>query len=242
MQHKKDPLSDEFRDQIEAVTAKRARVVIDHILKHGYITTEEIKEEYGYNHPPRAARDVREHGIPLETFKVTGSDGRQIGAYRFDVGSDVEENKLGGRRTWPKNLKQDLLEADGPRCSICLVEYQNHYLQIDHRIPYQVSGDAEATNIADFMLVCASCNRAKSWTCEHCQNWHQERLKSVCLSCYWSSPDQYEHVAMRQIRRLEITWTEEEVLEYEQLASLLEYNREKMIDFIKFALRDSTES
>ncbi len=29
------------------VTAKRARVVIDHILKHGFITTEELKTTYG---------------------------------------------------------------------------------------------------------------------------------------------------------------------------------------------------
>lgn len=70
-----ESLSAKFRAQLEAVTAKRARIVIDHILEHGYITTEELKNKYGYNHPPRAARDVREEGIPLETFKVVGSMG-----------------------------------------------------------------------------------------------------------------------------------------------------------------------
>ena len=40
------------------VTAHRAKVVIDHIIKHGFISTEELKEIYGYNHPPRAAGDV----------------------------------------------------------------------------------------------------------------------------------------------------------------------------------------
>jgi hypothetical protein len=48
------------------VTAKRPKTVIGHILKHGQITTEELKNLYGYNHPPRAARDVKEHGIPIE--------------------------------------------------------------------------------------------------------------------------------------------------------------------------------
>ncbi len=34
------------------ITAKRPKTVIDHILKHGFITTEELKDNYGYNHPP----------------------------------------------------------------------------------------------------------------------------------------------------------------------------------------------
>jgi hypothetical protein len=66
-----------------SVTAKRPKTVIAHILEHGFITTEELKEKYGYNHPPRAVRDVRENGIPIENFRVTGSDGRKIAAYRF---------------------------------------------------------------------------------------------------------------------------------------------------------------
>jgi hypothetical protein len=59
-----------FIQQCKAITAKRPKTVIDHILKYGFITTEELKDKYGYNHPPRAARDVREQGIPLETFRV----------------------------------------------------------------------------------------------------------------------------------------------------------------------------
>ena len=51
--------------------------VIDHILRHGFITTQDLKDNYGYNHPPRAVRDVKEHGIPTEMFRVKGSDGRE---------------------------------------------------------------------------------------------------------------------------------------------------------------------
>ncbi len=58
----------ELQPLIDGVTALRPRRVLDHILKHGHITTAELTSEYGYNHPPRAARDVREHGIPLVTF------------------------------------------------------------------------------------------------------------------------------------------------------------------------------
>jgi len=87
----------EFLDLCKTVTAKRPKTVIDHILKHGHITTEELKEKYGYNHPPRAVRDAREHGIPLETFRVTGSDGRKIAAYRFGDVSKKRFRKLSGR-------------------------------------------------------------------------------------------------------------------------------------------------
>jgi hypothetical protein len=57
--------------------------VIDHILQYGFIATEDLENTYGYNHPPRAARDVREAGIPLETFKVKSKEGKSIAAYRF---------------------------------------------------------------------------------------------------------------------------------------------------------------
>ena len=86
-------LPEEFLKQLKAVTAKRPRVVIDHILKHGHVTTEELKSLYGYDHPPRAARDVREQGIPLETFRVKSTEGHSIGAYRFGDPTKA----LGGR-------------------------------------------------------------------------------------------------------------------------------------------------
>ncbi|MDO5113777.1 MAG: hypothetical protein Q4E67_05330 [Planctomycetia bacterium] len=82
--------SQEFLDLLESVTAKRPRTVIQHILKHDYITSEEIKNVYGYNHPPRAIRDVREHGIPLVTYRVTGNDGRKIAAYKFGDNQELK--------------------------------------------------------------------------------------------------------------------------------------------------------
>lgn len=75
----------EFLELLESVTAKRPRTVIQHILKNGYITSEELKDVYGYNHPPRAVRDVREYGIPLVTYRVQGSDGRKIAAYKLST-------------------------------------------------------------------------------------------------------------------------------------------------------------
>ena len=62
-------LPQSFIDKLNSVPNKRPATVIRHILEHGYITTEELKDIYGYNHPPRAIRDVREQGILIETYR-----------------------------------------------------------------------------------------------------------------------------------------------------------------------------
>lgn len=94
-----------FLKILESVTAKRPRTVIQHILEHGYITSQELKDVYGYNHPPRAIRDVREHGIPIVTYRVTGTDGRKIAAYKFGDPEDAGKSpsKAAGRTVFPKS-------------------------------------------------------------------------------------------------------------------------------------------
>ena len=66
MAEKKRVYPKEFLEYVQSITNKRAKVVIDHILAYGFITTADLENTYGYNHPPRAARDVREAGIPHE--------------------------------------------------------------------------------------------------------------------------------------------------------------------------------
>ncbi len=160
-------LPPEFLDRIRQVTNKRARIVLDHILQYGYITTEELKERYGYNHPPRAAKDVRDEGIPLKTFSVKSSDGRTIAAYRFGDLLSIVEGRFSGRKTFPKRFKNILYKQSGGKCEICSAEFSSRELQIDHRVPYEIGGDAEfsETNTSGYMLVCSSCNRSKSWSC-----------------------------------------------------------------------------
>lgn len=92
----KQELPKEFLAKLEAVTDKRPKTVIQHILKHGYVTTDELREKFGYKHPPRGARDVRERGIPLDTFFVKDENGRRIGAYRFGDPSKAKDNLAGG--------------------------------------------------------------------------------------------------------------------------------------------------
>lgn len=237
-------LTPEFLERLVAVRGKRSKIITSHILEHGFITTEEIETTYGYKHLPRAARDVREQGIPLETFYVESSEGRRIAAYRFDDPSTVRSGKLGGRVAFSKGFKQRLIETYAKRCSICLAEYEERYLQIDHCIPFEVSGDPEnlEESTQEYMLLCGSCNRAKSWSCEHCENWRVHKSPDVCLECYWASPEAYEHVAMRDVRRLDLVWSEQEDVEtYDALRQRAEFSGDTMPDYVKSVLKRALE-
>ena len=88
-----------FLDRLNAVTGKRARTVIEHILQHGFITSEQLQSLYHYEHAPRAIRDVREQGIAVETFRVKNASGKSIAAYRFGNPADVSSaaSKKSGR-------------------------------------------------------------------------------------------------------------------------------------------------
>jgi len=209
-------LPKDFIALCHSVTAKRPKTVIDHILKYGFITTEELKETYGYNHPPRAVRDVREHSIPIETFRVTDSDGRSIAAYRFGDVTERRFTKLSGRTGLSKKIRKALIEKYGSKCFIYLEEIDKRELQIDHRIPYEVGGDGQSSelNPEDFMLLSGSANRAKSWSCEH---WNNIKNRAICLTCYWAYPENYTHVAMRQLRRIDLVWQGDEIDIYEKL-------------------------
>lgn len=235
-----DELDPRLKALIDKVTAKRARVVIDHILEHGHISTEDLAN-YGYNHPPRAARDVREQGIPLVTFRVQSSDGRSIGAYRFGDPAKIQKHKLGGRRVLSKELHAKLYDAGGRRCYVCGHEYAKRYLQVDHRVPYEIAGEvAEQDDDSGFMLLCGTCQRKKSWSCENCSNW-VAKSEGTCTTCYWVDPEEYEHVACEQVRRLELTFSgSQEVARFDNLKATIEANGECLQDFAKvLVLRDS---
>ncbi|MDF5707466.1 MAG: hypothetical protein PUP90_07215 [Nostoc sp. S4] len=37
------------------------------------------------------------------------------------------------------------------------------------------------------------------------------------MSCYWAYPESYTHIAMRQVRRIDLIWQEENIDIYERL-------------------------
>lgn len=213
------PHSAEFLELLEDIksrTSKRGRLVIDHILKHGRVTTEDIKK-MGYDHPPRAVRDAREAGMLIVTSRIKGPDGKTIAVYEFGDISEVPLSKVHGRTQLSDALKDELIEQYGSKCSIYRVDLPKEELQIDHRIPYEIAGEPEDKNINGYMLVCSSANRKKSNSCENCDNWKVKDIE-VCKECYWAFPDSdYTHVAMKQERRIDILWQGEDVNEYDTL-------------------------
>lgn len=225
---------DDFIALLETVTSKRPRTVIQHILKNGYITTEELKSLYGYNHPPRAARDVRECGIPLDTFRVTGTDGRKIGAYRFGDIERIRTNpaKSSGRTALSKLLKQALIEKYGAKCFVYSEYMDASVLQVDHRIPYEICGEQDTNDMEKFMLLSPSANRAKSWTCEHCINWEKKEV-SFCARCFWAYPEDYDHLAGKYEKIISIIFTGNEIEDYNKLVALAgEKSPQQMIKHI----------
>ena len=220
---------------LQGVKAKRPKTVIDHIVKHGQVTTEELKEIYGYNHPPRAARDVRELGIPIVTFRVVGADGRKMAAYKFGDPAEARAARLLGRSAFASNIKQTLIKKFGERCNIYLEPFPPRELQIDHRIPFEIAG-GNSNNADDYMLLCASANRAKSWSCENCSNW-KDKKPSACKTCYWAYPESYKHIAMRNIRRLDLLWAGKQTKEYEALVGEATKAGKKTPEYVKSILR-----
>lgn len=224
-------------EAIAKVVGKRPRTVLDHILKHGFVTTEDLAD-YGYNHPPRAARDVREAGIPLETFRVQAKDGRSIGAYRLGKPSEIEGHKLAGRSVLSKATLLSLYEGTGGRCSACYQSYERRYLQIDHRIPYEIGGEpVGGPTPDDFMLLCGSCQRKKSWSCERCPNWGR-KVNSVCEGCYWAHPEGYSHIATLPLRRLELVFSGSEMKIYDALESGRASDGVSLAEYVKKRLTD----
>jgi hypothetical protein len=230
-----------LKELIDSVTAKRPRVVLDHILKDGHITTEELGA-YGYNHPPRAARDVREQGIPLVTFRVRASDGRSIGAYRLGDPGAVKGHKLGGRSVLPSELRDFLYDRGGRRCFVCGHGYEKRYLQIDHRLPYEIGGEsADPSDSGAFMLLCASCQRSKSWSCEHCPNW-SEQDAAACVGCYWVDPADHTHVATAAVRRLDVVFVDEEVAVYDALSARARREGRSLAEAVRELVRSARAS
>lgn len=214
----KQKLPATFIERLKKLKSKRAKVVANHILEHGFITTDDIRN-YGYKDPYRPTMDLRDEGIPLESYKIKNQQGVTISAYKFGNPADVRPERSGGRKAFSRAFKTKLIKQQGNICAICLDEIEGRYLQIDHRVPYQIAGEDSLIkrDINNYMLLCRSCNRSKSWSCEQCDNFINTKNPKTCLLCYWGNNNNYEHIALQKIRRVDITWRNDEVTVYELL-------------------------
>ena len=218
-------LPEDFKMVLDSVTNKRARFLIDTILNKGFCSTEDLKNG-GYEHAPRAARDVRELGIPLETFKMKDSSGKNIAAYKFGNWEEAKKanqlSKTLGRTQLTEKLKSALLERYGAKCNLYGEQYPVRLLQPDHRIPYEIGGDPEDMMDTDFfMLLSPSANRDKSWACEHCTNWNEKNI-DMCKSCYYAYPENYQHIAGEKEKKINIVFNNDDIQLYEKIVKQAE--------------------
>lgn len=201
-------LSAALLKRISQINSKRPKAVLDHIVAHGSVSTDQLKA-IGYNHVPRAARDVRELGIRLITTSVKNSAGGRMASYTF-ADPPLEAGKQ-GRTQFPKKLRIELIDKAGGRCAVCRIQYN---LQIDHKIPYEIAAESQAGDHDPYQVLCGSCNRTKSWACEHCENMLLKN-PNVRRGCYWVDRTDYQRVAMRRERRVDVVWTGDEVQSFE---------------------------
>lgn len=214
-------------ERINSITNKRARVVLDTLVEKGSISTSEL-QAVGYDHPPRAARDVVELGIALRRVAVKRKDGQRIASYVFDE-RELDPLKT-GRVVVAKKERDAIIKRKGSKCNLC---GGVNNLQLDHRIRYQVAGESQRYEGDPFQVLDGSCNRKKSWECEHCQNWLRIKDLKVCNTCYWADPDGYTHVAMRPERRVDVIWVGDEAKSFERLFAEARRNKRTVAEEIK---------
>ena len=86
----------------------RASKVLKAILERGSITTEELLG-LGYKHAPRARMDCIDHGFPIKTTMVKGSDGGRMASYSLYSEVELRETQ-NGRSIIPKAFKAKLVK------------------------------------------------------------------------------------------------------------------------------------
>ena len=218
-------------ERIRGVTNKRARFVLDSILKNGTVSTTELQKA-GYDHPPRAVRDAVELGFAIQRIKAKRADGQAIAAYVLDD-REFDPAKT-GRIVLAKKERDAIIDRKGAKCTLCGAK---HNLQLDHRIPYEVAGESQFFEDDPYQVLCGSCNRKKSWSCEHCDNWKRLHSLDTCRACYWAFPDGYTHVAMQPERRLDLVWIGDEVDAFEHLKRAAARNGNSIVQEIKSIVR-----
>ena len=216
-------IDDQVRQMAEEVIQrgknKRAIVALEILLEKGQVSTDDLKN-LGYNHPPRAIGDVRDLGIPIITGSgVSEETGRTMAVYMFGSSADIRAGRIGGRSAFPKRFKKSLIAHYGSFDSLTRARLDESVLQIDHRVPFRVSGEINPIHrrVEDFMLLDASSQRQKSHACENCENFKDRQEVKICRTCYWAFPTNYKHIAMKEVRRTDLFWNENEVAIVDQL-------------------------
>ena len=215
--------------------SRRAALTLDLILKQGSVTTGDLNA-IGYDHPPRAVRDLKDAGLAVDKDMVT-VDGKRMA--RYFLVTDSSNQGRASRRPLPLAFRKRLFEIHGHKCSACGGRFLTRFLQADHRVPFEIGGDPEPITLEAFMPLCGSDNRAKSMSCETCPNWELGSVET-CRTCYWHDPDNYQHIATHPERRLTITFQGGQVAIYDRAGDSAQASGQTLPEFTIRALDESS--
>lgn len=203
-------------------------------MKNGSVSTFQLGQ-LGYDQPPRAAQDLKEFGVRLRvTFAKHPKTRNRMAIYWLADDQPFLEGTFRGRQAFSKEFRRKILEECDSKCLFCASLVEKSRLQIDHRVPYQIAGEVNVQNVIEFMLLCSSHQRIKSWTCEHCPAYAQKNAL-LCKSCFWAIPDgDFTHVATVPERRLDLLWKgEQEVRAFEALKARAQKENIPLADYLK---------
>lgn len=219
---------------------KRPRLVLEHLLDKGEVSTYELGQ-LGYDQPPRAAQDLKEAGVQLKRKNgVNPVTGNRMAIYSLDRDAPIGLG-LSGRKAFPKSFVKQVKDAYNHKCCVYDAPYPDNALQVDHRVPYIVAGEAEQLRVEEFMTLCGSAQRLKSWACEHCPN---RELKDVatCESCYWAYPhSDYQHIATVPERRADVVWKGKGIKKYNELKAFADDSNISVPEAIRQMVSDQLD-
>ncbi len=61
------------------------------------------------------------------------------------------------------------------------------------------------------------------------------------MECYWGNPTNYNHIALKSFRRLDLHWTGDEVKYYDAIKVVADQNKIELPDFVKKVIADKTK-
>jgi len=210
---------------------ERPKKVLEVLLTDGEVSTHTISK-MGYGHPPRAAMDLKEAGVKLIRRNGRNPEtGNRMAIYEIDLNQSV--NFQEGRTAFPKSFILKVSDKYNSRCNISGAKLRSNEYQVDHRIPFIIcSDDGKELELKDFQLLSGSSQRSKSWACEHCSNYKKKDV-AICSSCYWAFPEDYNHVAEQQERRVEIAFQGKETSVWDKIEKAAKKEGLQISEYIK---------
>lgn len=175
----------------------RAKAAADLLMEKGVITKYDFEETHvPVSQAPRAIRDLKDHGIPIETLRKISVPQAKTKVNRYTLGSidNINTSMRYGRMYDPTGMKEKLAKLHGDVCVFCGKKLTAKDRELDHKLPVNIFGDlspVERLNPDNYQLVCRGCNRLKREATSHGAFDDQREGMDIVKQNYWYDPVQY---------------------------------------------------